>query len=130
MIKRKHIPIDWYIGQDMLAEDLVSQIMACNNPAIRVPYQKDVIKLDNKSMKIILQLLSKCIQYYLKDCEIYDNGQIVVEPFRGLKLYSFDEPGATITNKLTGQQMYQTPRRRFGAFFTRYMQRVWNGFDR
>lgn len=114
------------IDKKQLIDDIYYELVTSNDPDIKIPYKRDVIKFTPKSVKKIYRIIERVISYYLKDIDLYDYDMVEIRPFDGVVLQRWDEPAETKTNPFTGETYTRTARKRFHAYISRYWHRTWN----
>lgn len=114
------------IDKKQLIDDIYYELLTSNDPDIKIPYKRDIIKFTPKSVKKIYRIIERVISYYLKDIDLYDYDMVEIRPFDGVVLQRWDEPAETKTNTFTGETYTKTARKRFHAYISRYWHRTWN----
>lgn len=114
------------IDKKQLIDDIYYELLTSNDPDIKIPYKRDIIKFSPKSVKKIYRIIERVISYYLKDIDLYDYDMVEIRPFDGVVLQRWDEPAETKTNTFTGEKYTKTARKRFHAYISRYWHRTWN----
>lgn len=120
MDKKKRV-----IHRGEFLEDMYFWLQNCDNPAINVPNKPNLIRLNKRSVGIIVECIEDVLKYYVVN-ECGPNEILEIRPFKGLVLRVEREPSCEKVNSLTGETFLQKFRLRIQAYVPRYWQRIWS----
>ena len=121
MDKKKRVIHRWEF-----LDDLYLWLQNCDDPAINVPHKPNLIRLNKRSVGIIIEAIEDVLRCYMA-YECAPNETLEIRPFKGLVLKVEREPTCEKVNSLTGETFIQRFRLRIRAYVPRYWQRIWSG---
>ena len=121
MDKKKRVIHRWEF-----LDDLYLWLQNCDDPAINVPHKPNLIRLNKRSVGIIIEAIEDVLRCYMA-YECGPNETLEIRPFKGLVLKVEREPTCEKVNSLTGETFIQRFRLRIRTYVPRYWQRIWSG---
>lgn len=120
MDKKKRV-----IHRGEFLDDLYFWLQNCDDPAINVPHKPNLIRLNKRSVGIIIEAIEDVLKCYMS-YECGPNETLEIRPFKGLVLKVEREEPCEKVNPLTGETFFQQFRLRIRAYVPRYWQRIWS----